>query len=49
MPAFSGTLNANEIFSSIFNMIISQQINADNVKEGFSSLVNCNSDLSEDI
>ena len=40
MPAFSGSLNANEIFSSIFNMIISQQINADNIKEGFSSLVN---------
>ena len=40
MPAFSGTLNPNEIFSSLFNMIISQQINADNIKEGFSSLVN---------
>ena len=40
MPAFSGSLNPNEIFSSIFNMIISQQINADNIKEGFSSLVN---------
>ena len=40
MPAFSGSLNANEIFSSLFNMIISQQINADNIKEGFSSLVN---------
>ena len=40
MPAFSGALNANEIFSSLFNMIISQQINASNIKEGFSSLVN---------
>lgn len=40
MPAFTGALNPNEIFSSIFNMIISQQINADNIKEGFSSLVN---------
>ena len=40
MPAFSGALNPNEIFSSIFNMIISQQVNADNIKEGFSSLVN---------
>lgn len=40
MPAFAGSLNPNEIFSSIFNMIISQQINADNIKEGFSSLVN---------
>ena len=40
MPAFTGALNPNEIFSSIYNMIISQQINASNVKEGFSSLVN---------
>ena len=40
MPAFSGTLNPNEIFSSLFNMIISQQVNADNVKDGFASLVN---------
>jgi hypothetical protein len=40
MPAFTGTLNPNEIFSSIYNMIISQQINASNIKEGFSSLVN---------
>ena len=40
MPAFSGSLNPNEIFSSLFNMIISQQINASNIKEGFSSLVN---------
>ena len=40
MPAFSGTLNANEIFASLYNMIISQQINASNIKEGFSSLVN---------
>ena len=40
MPAFTGALNPNEIFSSIFNMIISQQVNADNIKDGFSSLVN---------
>ena len=40
MPQFSGSLNPNEIFSSIFNMIISQQINANNIKDGFSSLVN---------
>ena len=40
MPAFTGSLNPNEIFSSCFNMIISQQINASNIKEGFSSLVN---------
>lgn len=40
MPTFSGNLNANEIFASCYNMIISQQVNASNVKEGFSSLVN---------
>ena len=40
MPAFSGTLNANEIFSSIFNMIISQQVNTADIKDGFASLVN---------
>ena len=40
MPAFSGALNANEIFASCYNMIISQQVNASNIKAGFSSLVN---------
>ena len=40
MPAFSGSLNANEIFSSIFNMIISQQANTADIKDGFASLVN---------
>lgn len=40
MPAFTGGLNANEIFASLYNMIISQQVNANNIKEGFSSLVN---------
>ena len=40
MPVFSGSLNSNEIFSALFNMIISQQINTNNIKEGFSSLVN---------
>ena len=40
MPQFSGSLNANEIFASLYNMIISQQINANPIKEGFSSLVN---------
>ena len=40
MPAFSGTLNPNEIYASVFNMIISQQVNANPIKEGFSSLVN---------
>lgn len=33
MPMFAGTLNANEIFSSIFNMIISQQVFSDNISE----------------
>lgn len=40
MPAFTGALNPNEIFSSIFNMVISQQVNTGNIKDGFSSLVN---------
>ena len=40
MPAFSGTLTANEVFASLYNMIISQQVNANNIKSGFSSLVN---------
>lgn len=31
MPAFTGTLNQNEIFGSIINMIISQQVFADNI------------------
>lgn len=32
MPQFSGTLRANEIFAALFNMIISQQVFADNIK-----------------
>lgn len=32
MGAFSGTLRANEIFAALFNMIISQQVFADNIK-----------------
>lgn len=31
MPAFNGTLNSNEIFAAIYNMIISQQVFADNI------------------
>lgn len=31
MPNFSGTLNSNEIFASIYNMIISQEVFADNI------------------
>ena len=38
MP-FNGTLNSNEIFGSIFNMIISQNVAADNVKGTNSALV----------
>lgn len=39
MPNFTGTLYSNEIMASIFNMIISQQVFADNIKGTFSSLV----------
>ena len=35
---FNGQLNSNEIFSSIYNMIISQQVFADNIKGTFSEL-----------
>ena len=31
MPAFTGQLNANEVFAAIFNMIISQHVFADNL------------------
>lgn len=31
MPAFTGYLNQNEIFASLYNMIISQQVFADNI------------------
>ena len=36
---YTGKLNANEIFASIFNMLISQQVFADNIKDTKSSLV----------
>lgn len=39
MPTFSGQLRSNEIFSALYNMIISQQVFADNIKGTFSSLV----------
>ena len=39
MPKFTGTLNSNEIFSAIYNMIISQQVFSDNIKGTASSLV----------
>ena len=36
---YGGKLNANEIFSAIFNQIISQQVWGDNIKGTKSSLV----------
>lgn len=39
MANFTGKLNSNEIFASLFNMIISQQVFADNLKGTYSSLV----------
>ena len=36
---FNGQLNSNSIFSAIFNMIISQQVFADNIKGTYSELV----------
>lgn len=39
MPNYNGQLNTNEIFSAIYNMIISQQVFADNIKGTKSSLV----------
>lgn len=38
MSAFTGTLNSNEIFSALFNMIISQQVFADNIADTKSTL-----------
>ena len=39
MSQFLGTLNQNEIFSALYNMIISQQVFADNIKGTYSTLV----------
>lgn len=39
MPAFNGQLKSNEIFTAIFNMIISQQVFADNIKGTKSTIV----------
>ena len=36
---FNGQLNSNEIFAAIYNMIISQEVFADNIKDAKSSLV----------
>lgn len=37
---FVGQLNSNEIFGAIYNMIISQQVFADNIKGTYDTLVN---------
>lgn len=37
---FNGNLNSNEIFASIYNMIISQEVFADNISGTYSDLVN---------
>ena len=39
MPVFSGTLNTNEVVASLYNMIISQEVFADNIADGYGSLV----------
>lgn len=39
MPNFNGQLRSNEIFAALFNMIISQQVFADNIKDTKSTLV----------
>lgn len=39
MPAFTGTLNSNEIFGAIYNMIISQEVFADNIANNYGGLV----------
>lgn len=39
MPNFTGQLNSNEIFASLYNMIISQQVFADNINDTYSTLV----------
>lgn len=38
MATFNGRLNSNEIFASLYNMIISQEVFADNIKGAFESL-----------
>jgi len=39
VAAFAGTLHTNEIFGALYNMIISQEVFADNIKGTFSELV----------
>lgn len=40
MPNFTGTLNQNEIFAALYNMIISQQVFADNIYDTKETLAN---------
>ena len=40
MVTFTGNLNSNEIFATLYNMIISQQVFADNIASTGSELVN---------
>jgi len=40
MATFTGQLNSNEIFAALYNMIISQQVFADNIADTTSELVN---------
>lgn len=39
MPNFTGNLNQNEVFASLYNMVISQQVFADNIADTKSTLV----------
>lgn len=39
MPNFMGTLNSNEIFAGLYNMIISQQVFTNNISDTFSKFV----------
>ena len=39
MPQFLGQLRANEIFASLFNQILSQEIESSNIRAGYGSLV----------
>lgn len=39
MPNFTGQLNSNEIFAALYNMIISQEVFADNIYDTKASLV----------
>ena len=38
MANFTGQLRSNEIFAALYNMIISQQVFADNITDTFSEL-----------